>query len=348
MYLTQLRLRNVGPFDDVTLPFTDDAGDPRKVTVIFGESGVGKTTLLGAIAHTRPGLVATPPRAREGGGSVIARYRLGADDPARPHDLVVASPGADLGESATEAAIRKREQQHFDKQAEAKGFCVIPLSAARWASRVAAMGAGPDRPLSAMEHRTHATFDDAAKADLAREVKQALVNAVTTAALRAFQPNARGEPERKNLDETYRQTLAALLADGDATFEGVDPATFEPLFRDPGGRVVTFDELPYSAKGRVLLGAILLRRLSIAHPQLDPLECEGIALIDAIELHLPLTRQREIVGVLRAAFPRLQLILTTQSPLVVEACAHDERVVLSRDLETGRLAITHGPSTVLH
>ncbi|MBK7396275.1 MAG: AAA family ATPase [Myxococcales bacterium] len=51
MYLTQLRLRNVGPFDDVTLPFTDEHGEPRRVTVILGESGAGKTTLLGAIAH---------------------------------------------------------------------------------------------------------------------------------------------------------------------------------------------------------------------------------------------------------------------------------------------------------
>lgn len=350
MYLTQLRLKNVGPFDDVTLPFTDEQGEPRQVTVIQGESGAGKTTLLGAIAHTRPGLCATPPRAREGVPSfVVARYRLGMDDPARPHDLVVASPAADLGEAATEASIRKREQAHFDKQAESRGFCVIPLSAARWASRVAAVGATPDRPLSAMEHRAHATFDDATKADLAREVKQALVNAVTGAALRAFQArDPKAEPDRRNLDEAYRRTLTALLAEGDATFEGIDSQSFEPLFRDPGGRVVTFDELPFSAKARVLLGTVVLRRLSLAYPGRDPLVCEGIALVDAVDLHLPLARQREIVHVLRTTFPRLQLVLTTQSPLVVEGCAHDERIVLSRDLETGQLAVTHGPSTVLH
>ncbi len=219
---------------------------------------------------------------------------------------MVASPTADLDEAPTEAATRKREQALFDKQAESRGFCVIPLSAARWASRVVAMGASPDRPLSAMDHRAHATFDDATKADLAREVKQALVNAVTVAALsqfKAFQPReptpARSARAAAPLDEgRYRPlpVIQALLAEGDATFEGIDSSTFEPLFRDPGGRLVTFDELPFSAKARVLLGTIVLRRLSLAYPGRDPLACEGMVLIDAVELHLPQGRGLESFG----------------------------------------------------
>jgi len=379
MYLTSVRLRNVGPFEDITIPFVDADGAPRMTTVILGDSGSGKTAMLAAIASTRPGLAANPARARTDVAQTeaycVTRWLLGADDPARPHELVVASPLADLHEHPTDAAARKREQAHFDRIAAERGFCVIPLSTARWAGRAPAGGASPERPVSAMDHRTHATLDDASRADLAREVKQGLVNAVTVAALRAYQssgtsppssgtsritqdgrttsmlpppPNAAPVREGPPLHELYRTTFAALLPEGEAIYEGVDPTSFEPQFRDQSGRVVPFDELAFGTKNRIVMGGILLRRLSLAYPGKNPLECEGAALIAEVEAHLPQRRQREIVPILRRAFPKLQLVLTTQSPLVIEDRAHDEIVVLSRDLETGGIAVTSGPEAVLH
>jgi len=372
MYLTSVRLRNIGPFDDVTIPLVDDDGHPRLTTVVLGDSGSGKTTLLAALASTRPGFCANPPKMRSdvapSEAFVVARYRLGDDDPARPHDLIVASPNADLGEHPTDANVRKREQALFDRQAQERGFCVIPLSTARWAARLAAGGASPERPISAMDHRAHATLDDASRADLAREVKQALVNAVTAAALAAYQRTSRASEPREPREGTissmlpppppsrtavpmhdiFRSTFALLLADSDASYEGVDATSFEPLFRDQSGRIVPFDDLAFGTKNRILMAGVILRRLALAYPGKNPLDCEGIALIDEVEAHLPQRRQREIVDVLRRAFPRLQLIVTTQSPLVLEGRAHDEVVVLSRDLRTGAIAVSGGPEAVLH
>ena len=150
------------------------------------------------------------------------------------------------------------------------------------------------------------------------------------------------------MHDLYRATFHALLPDGEATYEGVDPTSFEPLFRDQAGRIVSFDDLAFGTKNRILMGGVILRRLSLAYPGKNPLDCEGVALIDEIEAHLPQRRQREIVDILRRAFPRVQLVVTTQSPLVLEQCAHDEVVVLSRDLETGAIAVSGGPAAVLH
>jgi hypothetical protein len=43
----------------------------------------------------------------------------------------------------------------------------------------------------------------------------------------------------------------------------------------------------------------------------------GLVLVDEIDLHLHPTWQQEVIGKLARAFPRLQFIFTTHSPLVV-------------------------------
>ena len=55
MLLARIRLVGLGPFGDITLPFCDADGSPRRLCVIFGGEGVGKTAVLAAIATTRPG-----------------------------------------------------------------------------------------------------------------------------------------------------------------------------------------------------------------------------------------------------------------------------------------------------
>lgn len=54
----------------------------------------------------------------------------------------------------------------------------------------------------------------------------------------------------------------------------------------------------------------------------------GIALIDELGLHLHPAWQRRIGPSLRAAFPAMQFIVTTHSPLVVAGCTADEVVRL--------------------
>jgi predicted ATP-binding protein involved in virulence len=62
----------------------------------------------------------------------------------------------------------------------------------------------------------------------------------------------------------------------------------------------------------------LARRLAIANPGLaDPLQGEGIILIDEIELHFHPQWQRGILPTLSATFPNCQFIVSTHSPQIV-------------------------------
>src|SRR5438105_4558413 len=115
MKLVQLALVGVGPFDQLVLPFADDGGEARPLTVIHGAGGVGKSLVLTAIASTRPGhCIVQSPRtepAREGAPPPFAAcdWALGQDEPARPHPLSVASPNARLSANDEAEALRRRE-----------------------------------------------------------------------------------------------------------------------------------------------------------------------------------------------------------------------------------------------
>lgn len=75
------------------------------------------------------------------------------------------------------------------------------------------------------------------------------------------------------------------------------------------------------SEGEKLLIALfgdIIRRLAIANPGLDdPLQGEGVVMIDEIELHLHPKWQRMIIPKLTETFPNLQFIVTTHSPQVL-------------------------------
>jgi predicted ATP-binding protein involved in virulence len=76
----------------------------------------------------------------------------------------------------------------------------------------------------------------------------------------------------------------------------------------------------------------LCRRLVLANPELeDPLEGAGVVLIDEIELHLHPQWQREIVEKLRRTFPRIQFVLTTHSPFLIQSLRDGELIRLDRE-----------------
>ena len=75
----------------------------------------------------------------------------------------------------------------------------------------------------------------------------------------------------------------------------------------------------------------LARRLSLLNIEsTNPLEGEGIVLIDEIDLHLHPKWQRTVVASLERTFPRCQFVITTHSPQVIGEL-QAESVLLLRD-----------------
>ena len=94
----------------------------------------------------------------------------------------------------------------------------------------------------------------------------------------------------------------------------------------------TLDSRQLSHGERGFLGLVLdlTRRLSLANPKIkNPARnCEGIVLIDEIDLHLHPQWQRSVVGQLCRTFPKCQFVATTHSPQVIgEVEANKIRVI---------------------
>jgi hypothetical protein len=366
MRLASVRLHNVGVFEDTTVQLADgaaperDADDatetrtPRPVTVLFGADGIGKTTLLTALAVTRPGYAIPPaplPRTADRTivtpdlpAFVVTEWFLGADDPGRPHPLVVASPNALLeGEANDAAGARRREQALFDRRAQGEGgFVFVGFSGARWFSRAANMLSTPERSILRYDVRSPISFDDPTRADLTRETKQVLAYAGIARALC-------GEREEYShlarFDAAVREVVDLMLAPFGFTYAGVSPTSLEPEATDASGHVVGFDALPRPARHLVAFGALALRALFAAYPRAeDPRVCEGVVAIDDIESQQDPALLRVLIPLLRRALPNVQWILTTSSTQLAMSCAAGEVVALRRE-GSARIEVSEG---VLH
>lgn len=346
------RLVGIGPFDDTTFLFGDPEARARPITVVIGGACSGKTSLLAAIASTRPGhaIAQLAGRAEAGApGHAITEWLLGEDDPARPHPLRVVSPNAKTDEAEDAALLRRREQTLYDRRASEGGFAFVAFSGARWFSRTPVSLTTPDRTILRYDVRATASFDDASRADLTRETKQAITFAAIGAALAA----QRAEPDEAGARLTRFQgamveALGAALEGTGFRYDGVDPARMEPVFTGEDGQLSLFDDLPRGLRHAVAITALPLRALFASRPEDEPRTAEGVVLLDDAEAQLPLPHQRTLLPRLRRALPGVQWIVTTASPAIAEGADPGEVIALRRLPGSSRVEIYDGALAVLH
>jgi len=109
------------------------------------------------------------------------------------------------------------------------------------------------------------------------------------------------------------------------------------------------DQLSDGEKCLMAMVGDLARRMSIANPVLgNPLEGEGVVMIDEIDLHLHPKWQRLIVPKLTEVFPNCQFIITTHSPHVITHVQRDSLFLLSNTkngLEVSHPIESYGKTT---
>jgi hypothetical protein len=354
MYLLRAELHGVGPFDHLELAFCDEHEQPRRMLVLHGGGGVGKTSLLSAIATSRPGHASVQqPRTdqqKQVDGSAAAwasaDWLLSQDDPERPHPLRVASPNVKLGGPEDRELTRRREQALFDRVAGEGGFAFLSIPATRWFSRQPIAISAPSRGVARYDVKQAVGFDDAARSDLSRDTKQALAYAEIGAALAERRP-LEGDMRLDALGPAMHKVIERLVGLVGFNYLGLDAFSWEPMFRAGDGERLPFDALPTRARHLVAFGALTVRTLWAAYPDRDPRIAEGVVLIDEADLHQDASVSPKLPAALRAALPSVQWILTTHSPLLASGVAAGEVLAL-RAGPQGRVELHAGPSATTH
>ena len=347
MYLLKAQFENLRPLGAGLLDLSGDDGLPRRMTCILGPGGSGKTHLVSALAQTRPGHCATQwLRGIQPAPFAECSWFLGIDDPLRPHPLRVISPNTPPEWAATrgDEMLRRREQQHFDRLTKISGFVFCSFNSSRWFARQPLSLNAPGRTLSRHEIRASATADDTTRGEIARETKQILAYAELSSRLPSLGPNPH---HCRKLAEALRHAVETVLEPERLHFVGLEPTSFEPMFRNLDGGLLPFDALSTAQRSRLALVASPVRTLWAAYPERPSHETEGVVVVDDIELHQPPELHALLPDMLRRAVPTAQWILSTASNWVTANCAEHEIVPLD-EMSVGEFQISRGSFSSIH
>ncbi len=140
--------------------------------------------------------------------------------------------------------------------------------------------------------------------------------------------NKENEEQRKQRElKDFEFQLPELAAVRDAIlsiFPGITNPhiTLNPLKFVVNKDSETLDIMQLSDGYKTLLSLVidLAIRMALANPESEkPLQSEAVVLIDEVDLHLHPEWQRRVVGDLLRTFPNTQFLLTTHSPYIIES-----------------------------
>jgi energy-coupling factor transporter ATP-binding protein EcfA2 len=323
-YLLSLSVENIRCFGpEQTLSLQREDGSPAMWTVLLGENGVGKTTLLqliaGSMPHETPINQLTTDANNDEPNFIpwFVKSRMGTW-----LDEQIRTPG-----KATTTLTTRHES--LKVQAFKQGGVTSSLSTVS-PSLLIGYGATRKPSVSSLSHelpedRTKTLFDDDATLINAEEwyLRQHLA---------AREPGDHQPEAQRRLDQVRELLTSKLLPD----IEDLRIAGLGGVRAQPYVEVKTvygwspMRELSLGYKAVIAWVVDLAARMIERYPDINnPLSEPAIVLVDEIDLHLHPTWQRQVVGYLRERFPKVQFIVTAHSPLVVQA-AQDANVVLLR------------------
>jgi hypothetical protein len=308
--LRRVTLTEIGPFKRLSVELAPDRA------VLLGENATGKSSFLRAIAL---GLCGDWP-----GTDAGARRLLRS--------------GARRGsiELEFERSMFRSALVRDGSRVRVEPESVTPLQAGAWltlgfpALRSVAVGRPDNGGPGTRE--PDPTPDDAlplavANADVRiSDLEQWIIN--TSAA--TAKGGARAQTGRRRL-EAFFDVLRTLNPGVPFSFSGVDPDTFQVELETSDG-TIGLGMLSQGMTDVIGWAGVLLQRLYEINPAAPrPQEHPALVLVDELDAHLHPEWQRKVLPALRNAFPNIQLIATTHSPLVAGSAEPGELIHLRRD-----------------
>lgn len=299
-------------------------GRPAKWTVLLGDNGIGKTTLLQCLYAMAPQAVSggTMPR-----GHLDARntVRVGLDRASLVAEVVF---DGSLGEGLGPEPPRRRSGMRLHREDHSSSTMTAYDSSEDRQALCCAYGASRRIGTNGLESRD--VHDGAAS--LSSGVAP-LVNAVEWLLQADYAARGTGGQRAARRRDAVKQALIDLLPDVSAIREaGLDEDPPRPRVdvQTPYGWV-SLRDLSLGYQTMIAWVVDLASRMFEAYSDREnPLAGAAVVLVDEIDLHLHPRWQRQITTYLDALFPNVQFIVTAHSPLVVQAPGVTNVAVLRR------------------
>lgn len=147
---------------------------------------------------------------------------------------------------------------------------------------------------------------------------------------------AKGDTKAKKKRDFSVSAIEKLLPGNTKIFEVDADGTIQFMVN---GRKVPTTGLSDGFRSVIALAGDLIWLSLQAFPDLeDPTQASGVVLIDELDIHLHPTWQRQIAGWLRQIFPNLQFFVATHSPLVAAGGGEDS-LTLRLELVNGEIEV---------
>src|ERR1051326_7836970 len=121
---------------------------------------------------------------------------------------------------------RRREQAHFDRIAKDHGFVFVVIPSTRWFARQPIALNAPGRTVAKYDVRAPTSLEDASRAELGRETKQAVAYAAIAAAL----SRGKGVGPQSRFGDAMARVVDELVSLAGFSYAGIDATSFEPTF----------------------------------------------------------------------------------------------------------------------
>ncbi len=345
-YFLSLELENVRCFSERRmLDLADGNGRPARWTILLGENGTGKTTILQLLVALESPII-------EQEGLSTSHYQRRLPYVTIPVRTMTREPQGPNQLAVAKVAHKTRLTDHGDR----------PESSSQ--------------PLVVTEHGISSGINDKerlpptcyAYGAARRTIEMTLSNGRSNDAEEIFftddtrlrnaedwllrldysvsKRSSVQERQARQL-ETVKDVLIKVLPDvSEIRFDASSGVMPRPTvqFKTPYGWV-PLQHLGYGYRTMLAWIVDLASRMVERYPDSpDPLADPAVVLVDEIDMHLHPKWQRELIGFLTERFPNTQFIVTAHSPLIVQAATDANIAVLKR--EGDHVVIENHPETI--
>lgn len=354
MYLKKITIKNFKAVKDMELEFTSG------VNLLIGDNGVGKTSILEAMAVALSGML-------RGINGVPARNILQEDIRFSLDEKGDASSGIQYWNPTEMCCIlesdghdfhwrkyRENESGHTRTKIEDDGIV-------KWMREISN---DPDAILPLICFQSDARVWQMRRGDFGKELKKKLNDrrcgyigcldySLDIKGIQAWCLKMELSAFQKRMKikeyEAFKEIVSAFMAqisNLDRAPELYYSGQLEQMVYHEGEMAMPISNLSAGYQSLLWMVMNLAYRLALLNPEHagNLKEVPGIVLIDEIDMHLHPKWQWNIINALENTFPNIQFIVATHSPIVISSCRNEQLLMIDEDQQVLHLEDAYGYS----